>query len=343
MAKQGRQIIERHNLVTAAPLSAGNRAIFSKELPVGEGYHSLILRFNFAVVIGTGAGPVVDGLYKAIRNIFMRTDRGEILANCPGKFWYFLGLTRYGTPPRSTPVAAATATYSCMVVIPFTDKKTMNPNDTILDTSRYSSMNLELNMGTLADIFTAPGTATMTMTVDIDVIKTRGLLPQDENALPKYHVSYDQRQPVDASVTTSIDLETSPDLAYKRLYLTTVTSGVAGLPFYGTFADTVISNFSLKDQSSDIVRAQDFRMLQADNAQHYGWDVGATPVTPSYPITYPAGFLGLAVVSFIGEAESLYSALYSGDKSQLLLNWINATAPALSIVTLGTESIRSLK
>lgn len=339
----GRQIIERHNLVTAAPLSAGNRAIFSKELPVGEGWHSLILRFNFAVTIGTGTGPVIDGLYKAIRNLYMRTDRGEILANCPGKFWYFLNLVRFGTPPRSTPLAAASATYSCMVVVPFVDKKTMNPNDTILDTSRYSSMNLELNMGTIADLFTTPGTATVTMTVDIDVIKTRGLLPPEENARPRFHVSYDQRQPVDASVTTSIDLETSPDLAYKRLYITSVTDGVAGLPFYGTFADTVLDALTLSDQSSDIMRNVNYKMLQSDNALRYGFDVGSTPTTPSYPINYPTGFLGLAVLSFIGEGESLNSSLYSGDKSQLLLKWTNATAPALSIVTLGTESIRELK
>jgi hypothetical protein len=337
----GRQIIERHNLLRAAPLSAGNRAIFSKELPVGEGYHSLHLRFNFNVTIGTGAGPVIDGLYKAIRNIFLRTDRGEILANCPGKFWYFLNLARYGAAPRSTVLAAATATYSCNLVIPFTDHRTMVPNDTILDTSRYSSLNLEISMGTLADLFTAPGTATMVMTLDMDVIKTRGLLPVEGK--PRFHIAYDQRQPVDASVTTSIDMETSPDLAYKRLYLASVTSGVAGLPFYGTFADTVIDNFTVFDQSSDIVRSQDFRMLQNDNAMRYGWSIGDTPATPSFPILNPTGFLGLAVVSFVGESKSINSSLYSGDKANLALRWINATAPALSIVTLGTESVRELK
>lgn len=339
----GRQIIEHHNLVSAAPLSTGNRAIFSKELPVGEAYHSLYLKFNFAVTIGTGTGPVIDGLYKIIRNIYMKTDRGEVLANCPGKFWYFLNLTRNGTPPRSTALAAATATYSCMVEIPFTDRNLMNPNDTILDTSRYSSLNLELNMGTVADLYTAPGSASVTMTVDIDVRKTRGLLPDEENAKPKYHIAYDVRQPVDASVTTSIDLETVPDLAYKRLYVSTVTSGVAGLPFFGTFADTVIDKMTLKDQSSDIVRSVNWTMLQAMNAARYGWDVGAIPLTPAYPLTYPTGFLGLAVISFIGEQESIKSSLYSGDKASLLLAWTNATAPALSIVTVGTEGIRNLK
>ena len=339
----GRQIVELHNLVSNAPLSAGNRAIFSKELPVGEGYHSLYLKFNFAVTIGTGTGPVIDGLYKAIRNVFMKTDRGEILCNVPGKFFYFMNLARNGTPPRSTPLAAASATYSVIIELPFTDRRTLNPNDTILDTSRYSTMNLELNMGTIADLFTAPGTATVTMTCDIDVRKTRGLLPDEENAKPKFHISYDLRQPVDASVTTSIDLETSPDLAYKRLYIATVNSGVAGLPFYGTFSDTVIDRLTLKDQSSDIVRNMDWQTIQAMNATHYGWDVGATPLTPAYPITYPAGFLGLAILSFIGEQESIKSALFSGDKASLLLAWTNETAPALSIVTCGYEAIRQLK
>ena len=338
-----RNIVERFNLVSNGALNLGGRTTFKQEFPLGEGIHALDLMFSFSVVIGTGAGPVIDGLYKAIRNIYMRTDKGEVLANCPGKFWYFMNLVKYRTPPRSTPVAAATATYKCKMVIPFIDSATKNPNDTILDMSRYQSLLMEINMGTIADLFTAPGTATMTATLDMDVIKTRGLLPDDENARPRYHIAYDQFAPVDASVTTKIDLDTVPDLGYKRLYLATTTSGVAGQPFFGTFADTVIASLSLKDQSSDIIRNVKWDQLQSDNALHYGWDVGVTSLTPNYPMLYPAGFLGLVVISFIGEAESLFSSLFSGDKANLSLSWVNGTAPAASFVTLGYEAIRTLK
>ena len=58
---------------------------------------------------------------------------------------------------------------------------------------------------------------------------------------------------------------------------------------------------------------------------------------------YPAGFLGLVVISFIGEGESVFSSLFSGDKANLSLSWVNGTAPASSFVTLGYEAIRTLK
>lgn len=340
----GRQTFDRHMIVSNSALNLGGRSTFKQEFPLGEGIHLLNLEFTFNVTIGTGAGPVVDGLYKAIRNISLRTDRGESLCNNPGKFFWFMNLTKNGTPPRSTPLAAATQEFVCNLQIPFTDPKTMNPNDTILDMSRYSSIQMEIQMGTIADLFTAPGTAVLnSVTLNMEVKKTRGLLPANTAAKPSFHVSYDQFAPVDANTTTQILLDTVPDLSYKRLYLATTNPGTAGQPFLGTFVDNVISTFSLKDQSSDLIRNVKWTMIQAENALHYGWDVGATEATPSYPIAYPAGFLGLCVISFIGDGESLKSALYSGDRASLLLNWVNAAAPAGSIVTLGYEAIRTLK
>lgn len=338
-----RQIVERHNIVRNKTLNLGGRTTIKDEFPLGEGIHSLHLQFSFVVTVGTATGPVIDGLYKAIRNIYLRTDHGEVLCNVPGKFFWFQNLVRFGTPPRSTALAAASATYVACLVIPFTDHRTMNPNDTILNMARYQSMQMELNMGTIADLFTAVGSGAVTLSLTMDVMKTRGLLPNNELALPSFHIAYDTFAPVDAATTTRIDLDTVPDLSYKRLYIGSTTTGVAGQPFYGTFADTVIDRFSLKDQSSDIIRDVDWNMLQADNALRYGWDVGTTPLTPNYPVIYPTGFLGLGVISFVGEGESLKSALFSGDKQNLQLSWTNETAPANSFITLGYEAIRLLK
>ena len=333
-----RNIVERANLVANAPLNLGGRTIFSKELPVGEGWHRLIIRFSNIVTVGTGTTPLTAtlGQYQIIRNLLLKTDRGEQPVNWPGKAFYFKNWIDYGSPPRSTTLAAATGTYTAMLVIPFVDRKLKRPNDTILDTSRYSSVTLEINYGTIADLLGVPGTATMTATVDIDVVRDRGFL--DDDAKPAYHIAYDFRQPVDASVTTSIDLEKSPDLSIKRIFVNATTSGTAGLPFYGTPSDAVLLSYNLKDQSSFLWQSVFWNMVRDDNAEYYGLE--ATTVAGIYQLGIP----GLNVISFLASGDSLFSSLYTGDKSLLSLAWTNSGSPgANSIVTLATEGIRTLK
>lgn len=335
MANPGRQIVERAALVQGAALNIGGRTIFSKELATGEGWHRLLIRIRLAVTIGTGTTPKAFGPWEIIRNLLLRTDRGEIIANAPGRFWYYLNWIKNGVPPRFTTLAAATATYDVTFDVPFVDYATLTPNDTILDTGRYNSVSLELNLGTISDLFSVVGTATVAATCDISVVRTRGLLPKP--ARPRWHIAYDFRQPVDANTVTSIELERSPDMAYKRLLMNSMASGTAGLPFYGTAADTIIDKVTLKDQSTFIIQDQVWNMTRDGNANDYGVEATAAAGV------YQAGIVGLNVFDFIQEQKSIHSSLYSGDKSILQLSWTNATAPANSIITLGTEAIRELK
>jgi len=307
-------------------LTGGGPISLGKDFPLGEGWYRLMLRFNIAVVIGTGAGAIAESELLVIKNIALRNSAGEVLVNLPGRALYKIAVAKKGTVPRKDAMAAATATYSVDIPIYFVDDRMSIPEDTILDTSRYSTVSLEIQMGTIADLFTAPGTATVTFTLDLDIERTKGLLPQQ--ARPHFHIQYAFAQPQDASAQTFIDLDRSPDLAYKRLFVHASASGTAGGIFTGANADDVQALESVVDQSGDIVRERFHEMIQNQNKNDYSLE---------------AVLAGLTIFDFVRDG-SINSALYPGDRSRLQYKWTNkAGVAALDIVSLVYEGFRALK
>ena len=333
-----RNFTETANLISGATLNMGGRTIFSNQFPVGEGWRNLKLRFNIVQTIGTGVTPITDGLLQIIRNILFKTDRAEQVINLPGKALYMQNIVEYGiASQQKITVAAATETDTIDVTIPFCDEKMGRPEDTILNTARYSSMTLDLNMGSIADLLTTIGSATATATLDVEVERSRGPLP--EEAAPRFYRAFDFRQPVDANTTTSIDLEKSPDLWYKRIYVYSTTGGTSGLPFFGASADTIQNVVQIKDQSSFIQQSRIHGMIRDDVNRRYGIPLSAVPGTASTTPTLK----GLEVFDFATD-RSTNSALYTGDKSILQYTWTNqGGVGANSIVTAMTEGLRLLK
>lgn len=307
-------------------LNAGGPTQLGKDFPLGEGWYRLMLRFNIVVVIGTGAGPVAEGELRVIKKIALRNSAGEVLCDLPGRAMYKIAAAKAGSPPRKDAIAAASATYSVDIPIWFVDKRMMVPEDTILDTSRYNSITLEIQMGGIADLFTAPGTATVTFNLDAEIERTKGLLP--EKARPQFHVSYIPMQPQDANVQTFIELDRSPDLAYKRLYAHASSSGTAGETFSGANADDVQNLESIIDQSGDIIRERIHEMIQNSNKNDYSLE---------------AVLAGITIFDFVQDA-SINSALYPGDRSRLQYKWTNkAGVAANDIVSVAAECFRALK
>lgn len=311
----------------AQPLIAGGPISLGKDFPLGEGWYRLMLRFNIAVVIGTGAGPVAEGELLVIKSISLRNSAGEnLVQQLPGRALYKIAVTKCGATPRKDAIAAATATYSVDIPIYFVDNKMQIPEDTILDTSRYNSISLEIQMGTVADLFTAPGTATATFTLDAEIERTKGLLPP--KARPQFHISYFAMQSQDAFSQAFIEIDRSPDLAYKRLYAHASANGTPGGVFTGANADDVQALESIIDQSGDIIRERLHEMIQNSNKNDYSLEV------------VPAG---ITVFDFVRDG-SINSALYPGDRSRLQYKWTNkAGVAANDVVSLAVESFRALK
>lgn len=324
----GRYPVIPDTIAQNKPMAVGGRTQFSESFQTGPGIYELWLRVKIAVTIGTGSGPISEGELNFIKNLYFKTDLGEVCVdNVPGRGMYKVALTKGKTPPRKDAIAAASATYTVDIPIYFADPTTLRPEDTILDTSRYKSVTFDVTLGSVSDLFSSPGTASVTVTGDVLVRRSKGRWNSAE-ASPVGHVHYGVRNPVDAAVSTEIKLETASDLSYKRAFIHASTSGVAGQPWYGTNSDAIIGEMTLKDGEGDWVHKTHYLQMQDINKQDYGLE------------TVPAG---LVVLDFIPD-RSLKSAIYSGDKNELIFDWDNQSAPgANSIVTLLTEGYRALR
>jgi hypothetical protein len=321
----GRGDTERVNFVSAANLAIGGNTPFSKEFRLGHGWYKMWLHIAVVVTIGTGAGVLSDGLLRLIRKIFLKTDRGELICNEPGRAMFYIAAYRGGCRPQITTLAAANGTYDIYLPILFTDEETLRPEDTILDTSRYQSIDLELQLGTVADLYSAPGTASIVATADIDVERSYGVLP--DKAKPHWFISYDHRAPQDASVNPNIEFEKSLDLNIKRLYFFTGDTGSAGLPWSGNANDTYPVKTNIQDQERFIEKDRKHGFVQAVNKLD-----GKLELVMA----------GVEVYDFVQD-KSLTSALSTGDKSSLQLQLTQSGAAANSIITLTQEGIRLLK
>lgn len=317
------------NLVTGQSLQVNGKTVISDPLPVGEGWYRANLRIGIVFVVGTGTTPITEGELHFIKNILFKTDRGEIICNLPGKALYKIASFKAGmVTPRKDAIAAASATYYVNLPIYFSDhyRSMDRPEDTILNTQRYSSMTVEIQLGTVADLLTTVGTSSVTATLDMEVVRTKGILPKE--AQPIAVISYDFRNPIDANTLQYVLLERAQDLAYKRLYVHSCTGGVAGVPFQGVNSDAIQNIVSIKDQSGFIIKDRIHRMIQESNQLDYNLESIAT---------------GMEVHDFVQEG-SLYAALTTAGKSLLQYQWTNqGGVGANSIVTVASEGVRSLK
>jgi hypothetical protein len=317
------------NIVTGEPLTVNGKKTISDPLPVGEGWYRAHLRINEIFVVGTGTTPITNGELNFIKNVFFKTDRGEIICNLPGRALYKIASYKAGVVAlRKDAIAAASATYSVNLPMYFADhyKVLDRPEDTILDTKRYSSMSLEVTLGTVADLLTTVGTSSVTATIDIEVVRTKGLLPAKGG--PIGVISYDFRNPVDAASIQFVLLERALDLAYKRLYVHSCTGGVAGTAWAGVDSDAIQNVVSIKDQSGFIIKDRIHRMIQESNQIDYSFETIQT---------------GIECHDFVQEG-SIQAALVTGGKSLLQYQWTNQGGVAAnSIVTVVTEAVRSIK
>jgi hypothetical protein len=322
---QGRGDVERINFVSAAALTVGGNTSFSKEFRLGHGWWKMWLHFAVTVVIGTGTTPLADGLLRFVRKIFFKTDRGELVCNEPARAMFYIATYRMGAKPQITTLAASNGTYDFFIPILFADDDMVRPEDTILDTSRYQSLDLEIQTGSVADLYGTPGTATATAALDVDVERTYGMLPAA--AKPHWFLSYDHRPPQDASVNPNVELEKSADLSYKRLYFWTGDTGTAGVPWSGNANDTYPQKTNIQDQERFIEKDRKHVVVQAQN---------------KLDALLETQLAGIEVYDFVMD-KSNTSALSSADKSALQLLLTQAGAAAGANITLTHEAIRLLK
>lgn len=314
------------NIISGSSLVVGGKANFSDPLPMGEGWHLMMLSINLALTIGTGSGAIAESELNIIKNILFKTDKGEVICNLPGRALYKIGVTKAGTTLTKDAMAAATATYRVNIPIFFVDYKMRRPEDTILDTKRYSSCTLEITLGTVADLLTTVGTSSLTATLDVEIHRVKGTLPKELE--PRAYISYDVKAPVDASVVTQVLLERAQDLAIKRYYVHSGTGGTAGVPFSGVNSDAVQDVVNIKDQSGFIVKDRIHRMINAENKMRYGLETA---------------LVGIEVHDFVTDGD-LESSLVTAGKNLLQYSFTNQSGVASGyLVSVAHEGVRKLR
>jgi hypothetical protein len=326
---RGRGYTERYASIITQPCANSSSTVFGKEFPLGEGWYKANVRFNLVFVVGTGTTPITEGELLYIKNVQLRTDRGEIICNLPGRALYKIATYKTGQAPFKDAIAASNGTYTVTLPIYFAENRTMDMlrmQDTVLNTARYNSLILTVTLGSVSDLLTTPGTSTVTTNMDFEIERSFGPLPPQ--AFPLYHISYDIRPPVDANTTTSIDIERSADMAIKRIYVHSSTSGTAGVPFSGVNADTIQNQVTLKDQNRFIEFLRFHAMILNQNKCDAQLESKIT---------------GFEAFDFVADG-SIVAALATAEKSVLQYTWTNqAGVVANSIVTLAEEMVRTLK
>ena len=320
-----RRDLESLSHFRAQALTNGTLNVLGRDLPLGEGWYGVFLRFNLGFTVGTGTTPIAEGELLYIKNVQIRTSAGEVLCNLPGRALYKIAAAMFGSPPRKDAIAAATATYRVDLPIMFVDDRMKRPEDTILDTSRYSGIALEITLGTVADLLTTVGTSAVVTTLDMEIERTKGKLPP--KGLPIFHRYYGSAQSQDANSQTFIDIDRAPDVAYKRFFAHECSAGTAGGVFTGVNADDVKELESIVDQSGDIVRERIHEMIQNQNKRDYSLE---------------SVLAGVTIFDFVRDG-SINSALYPGDRSRLQFKWTNRTVAASDIVSLAFDAVRGLK
>lgn len=315
MLTEKKEVFRAQNLVASASVP------FTQNFPVGELWTRLILRLQLAIVIGTGAGAISEGELNIIKGITLRSDKGELIySGTPGRLLYRMDQFKMGTAARRDAIAAATATYQVLINLWFIDPLLQNPYATVLDTRRYNAIQLEFLLGSLTDLYTAPGTATLTPTLDCTAEYLRGR----PKATPVMRIEHGIRPPVDPNSFGEINMERARNLSYMRYYVLTSSAPSAGVPFSGTPNNGVLADFTIDHGVFPFDRIQETSLREV-NKQDYSLESVLT---------------GFYVFDFVDDGRVL-SSLFSGDKSKLLMRWTNAAGmPNPAQVSLGYQGVR---
>jgi len=299
---------------------------YSPQFPLsGEGYRKLRLTFYHTVVIGTGATPIVLSEYNIVKNITFRTDRGETTHQIPAQGLYYFNWLFNHCEPVHTAMAAANGIYKAVVDIPFSFPFMARAEDLQLDTGRYNSVELEISLGTIADLFGAPGTATVATTLDVSVIRSKACA--FPGGKPKFLPYIKHLPPFDPTARAYADIESAVDLNLFGFCAVAQSGGtvVAGVPFTGVPIDC-LDQITFKDNFNDYVKGVNVNAFAEERKQY-----SLTDITGLYPFA-------------LTQEGSFMNALWTGKKSELKFE-IGAVvgAPATPQVDLFIFGMRDLK
>lgn len=277
---------EVKTLVKGQALPNSGTYTFRDIFPLGgELWDRLRIVLKATEVVGTGTTPIYLGAYRWLKNILVRTSRNEVLCNAPGMALYWLNYWFNYSAPVHTEIAAASATYPAVIDIPFSMPFLKRREDTMVLTDRYSSLELQLSTGSIADFLGTPGTATIAVTADIIAIRDKAGNEKDGFGEP-IALPYINAYPQQAWATKdNYDLESSMDLALFGWMAGVCTSPAA--PWAGTPADN-LDDVDMRDNVMTYLDRATLQHFQNEREILFGYNKYLTnsPFTGIYPHLY---------------------------------------------------------
>lgn len=164
------------NLVTADDhIAVGGTHTYRDIFPLsGEGWRKLRLTYNLTV---TEAGTFYVPPYHFIRNITLRTSKGETICQTPAMGLYYLNYLMNGVEPHWV-LPVTTAAFQFVIDIPFVFPFLSRKDDLAIDSGRYTMIELEIQYGALTD-FGATASALTAAALDITLFRNKSCFKPD--------------------------------------------------------------------------------------------------------------------------------------------------------------------
>lgn len=281
------------------------------EFPVGgEIYNTIRLIFHNSITHVDATNPVVRGGYNIVRNLLFRSSRNEEFIVCPGMGMHRLNWMLNGVEPIYDNIAAVTAVYDTIIDLPFSYRMLARKEDLAVHTARYSHLELDITLGTVADLFTTAGTNTNVTTLDIILMRNKsGMYASGEPLAAPYIKHYPQY----SIIRGYLDVEAANDLTMlgflafvQDMDATACYVPVHGVPYSGVPVDSV-NWFTFRDNLGYYVDHKMMDSFREERAQ-YG-TVDHADIAEAVGL-YPY---------FFAREGSVYNGYWTGEKSEIRL------------------------
>lgn len=313
-----RLVQEAVRLFSGQVIPQGGTYPIRTEFPVGgEIYNTIRLIFHNSVNAGgtDPTNPVVRGGYNIIRNLIFRSARGEEFIVAPGMAMHQVNWMINGVEPVYDTIAApgidTTEVFDTIIDLPFSHRMLARREDLAVHTARYSHVELDISLGSIADLYTTVGaTAALTTTLDIILFRNKsGLYASGEPLAAPYIKHYPQY-----SITRGyLDVESAYDLSMmgfiafvQDMDATSCYVPVHGVPYSGVPVDSV-NYLTFRD---NLQRYVDFKTMDSfrEERSQYG------------TIDHPDLAQGVGIYPYFFAREgSIYNGYWTGEKSEIRL------------------------
>ena len=310
-----RLVQEAKRLFSGQVLPQGGTYPIRTEFPVGgEVYNTIRLIFHNSVTVGDAANPVLRGGYNIVRNIIFRSARGEEFVVCPGMGMHQLNWMLNGVEPVYDNIAAGTAVYDTIIDLPFSMRMLARKEDLAVHTARYSHVELDLSIGTIADLFTTNTTGTNVTTLDIVLFRNKsGLYASGEPLAAPYIKHYPQYQIARGylDVESAYDLSMLGFIAFSQdMDATNGYVPCVGVPYSGVEAD-LLNWLTFKDNLGTYIDQKSLPSFREERGQ-YG------TINHADIVAGVGDGMGMYPYFFAREG-SIYNGYWTGEKSEIRL------------------------